>query len=241
MPKITLVLLPGLDGTGDLFEPFTAALGSEFKSSVMRYPADEPMDYSQLEALVRKHLPASEPFCLLGESFSGPIAISIAADPPPNLLATVLCCTFITNPQPRLAPLAGLLPVVNPRLAPLWAVSALLMGNRSTAALRTSVTCALAQVSSAAFRARLRAILKVNVTAKLARVQMPVLYLQASQDRLVPHRAATMAAQANPMLQIARLDGPHFLLQVCPQEASAAVGAFLRSLPQANHDLQKHS
>lgn len=227
MSKLTLVLLPGLDGTGDLFEPFINALGADYKSLVIAYPVSEPMDYQQLQALVRKQLPATEPFCLLGESFSGPIAISVASDPPPNLVATVLCCTFTTNPQPRLASLQWLLPVANPRLAPLWAVSALLMGNRSTAALRIALARSLAQVSAAAFRARLRSVLSVNVCEKLARVQKPVLYLQATQDRIVPAESAARALQAHPQLKIVKLEGPHFLLQVCPQEACAAIGHFL--------------
>jgi pimeloyl-[acyl-carrier protein] methyl ester esterase len=229
MSKPTLVLLPGLDGTGDLFEPFVAALGANFKSIVISYPVADPMDYRSLEALVRKRLPATEDFCLLGESFSGPIAISIAANPPPNLVAMVLCCTFVINPQPRLAFLRCLLPMANPRLAPLWVISALLMGNRSTAALRTALARALTPVSSAVFRARLLAVLGVDVSHKLAQVSKPTLYLQALQDRLVPSVAASLALQANPHMQVVRLDGPHFLLQVCPREASEALEAFFQS------------
>jgi hypothetical protein len=31
---ITLVLLPGMDGTGELFEPFIAALGDDFEGEI---------------------------------------------------------------------------------------------------------------------------------------------------------------------------------------------------------------
>ena len=233
MAKLTLVLLPGLDGTGDLFEPFIAALGPEFNPCVVRYPVAEPMGYQELEALVRKSLPASEPFALLGESFSGPIAISIAAEPPPNLVATVLCCTFTSNPRPRLAPLGWLLPIANPRFAPLAAVSALLMGIHSTPALRAALASSLVKVSTAAFRARLRAVLIVNVAAKLARVPGPVLYLQARHDRLVPSAALAMVLRANPQVHVVKIEGPHFLLQVSPKLAAAAVGAFLLALKNA--------
>lgn len=239
--QITLVLLPGLDGTGDLFEPFVAAWGSSFKPRVIAYPEADPLDYRQLEALVRTRLPATEAFCLLGESFSGPIAISIAADPPPNLVALVLCCTFVTNPQPRLAFMQRCLPIVNPRLAPLSWVCALLMGKRATTALRTTLARALTRVSSAAFQARLRAVLGVNVGHKLARVQMPILYLQAAQDRLVPSAAAAIAVQANPQMQLVKLEGPHFLLQVCPQAVHETLGAFFSKVTKNTSNIDQHS
>src|SRR5690349_19305847 len=36
---VKLVLLPGMDGTGELFAPFLSALGSSWESLVFRYPA----------------------------------------------------------------------------------------------------------------------------------------------------------------------------------------------------------
>ena len=233
MAKLTIVLLPGLGGTGDLFKPFIAALGTEFSAFVVSYPASEPNGYKELETLVRQSLPASTPFAILGESFSGPIAISITADPPPNLVATILCCTFTSNPQPYLSLLRWLLPFVSPRLAPLPAMSALLMGRHSTPALRSGLARAMAGLTAPAFRARLRAVLEVNVTGELANAQRPVLYLQALQDKVVSSAASARLTQANPQVRVARIDGPHFLLQVRPTEASASIGAFLAAQQNA--------
>ncbi len=101
---ITLLLLPGMDGTGDLFEPFAAALGSEFTVKVVRYPASEPLGYVELEAFARdRSFPAEGPFVILGESFSGPIAISLAASCSSRLKAVILCCSFVRNPRPLFA------------------------------------------------------------------------------------------------------------------------------------------
>ncbi|MGH3626194.1 MAG: hypothetical protein ACRDRL_01935, partial [Sciscionella sp.] len=70
-----------MDGTGDLFAPLIDALGDNIPCSVVRYP-DESLDYAGHEAIARAALPANGPYVILGESFSGPIAVSIAASEP---------------------------------------------------------------------------------------------------------------------------------------------------------------
>ena len=91
------MLLPGLDGTGKLFANFLAVLPPTIEARVIDYPTDEPLTYEQLELRVRAALPSDRPFVLLGESFGGPIAIRIAASPPPGLAGLILCGTFASR------------------------------------------------------------------------------------------------------------------------------------------------
>src|ERR1700719_4469607 len=95
-----LVLLPGLDGTGKLFTEFLKAIQNRVDTLVVAYPNDTPMNYDELETLVRAALPADRPFILLGESFSGPLAIRIAARQPAWLAGLILCGPFCSNPYP---------------------------------------------------------------------------------------------------------------------------------------------
>ena len=81
---ITVVILPGMDGTGMELTDFVAALAPELEAIVVTYPNDRPMDYAGHEVVARASLPIDRPFVLLGESYSGPIAISIAASAPPG-------------------------------------------------------------------------------------------------------------------------------------------------------------
>lgn len=226
-----LVLLPGMDGTGDLFAPLVAALGDTFTLQVVRYPADRPATYEELASIVRAALPRDRPYLLLGESFSGPIAVMLAAEAPIGLQALVLCCSFVRNPQPWLAwlgPLAGLAPV---KAAPVRGLAWLLLGRASSAAWRSALAEALAQVSPAAMQARLRAVLAVDVSAAWARLSVPTLCLQAAQDRIVPAAASRLLTALKPTAQVVELTGPHFLLQVAPHEAARAIRAFARSPP----------
>jgi pimeloyl-ACP methyl ester carboxylesterase len=101
----TLMLLPGMDGTGMLFDPLRAELGNAVGTTVVRYPTHGPIGYDELASIARAALP-SGPFVVLGESFSGPIAILLAASRPAGLVGLVLACSFARNPRPALAVLA---------------------------------------------------------------------------------------------------------------------------------------
>lgn len=219
-----------MDGSGELFAPLTQALGSGLHTQVVRYPAEQPLGYAPLLEQVRQQLPVGRPFILLGESFSGPIAVSLAAERPAGLLGLVLCCTFVRNPRPSLAWLSGLLPLLSPRLAPRALLSQLLLGRFATPALNQALADALAPLSSATLQARLRAVLAVDATEQLQRVQVPLLYLQATTDRLVPADAARLIEQYSGDFQCLQLEGPHCLLQARPHEAAQVLEGFAKTV-----------
>jgi pimeloyl-ACP methyl ester carboxylesterase len=227
MTKMTLVLLPGMDGTGALFEPFIAALGNEFNIRAVTYPVSEALGYAELEAVAQTFLPIEEPYIILGESFSGPIAVSLASAAGANLKALILCCTFVRNPRPATSILRGLVGMLPVTFAPVNILSHLLLGRFSTSALRAALAESLRQVSPNALRARLKAVLSVDVSEKLATVRVPILYLRASQDRLVPASASALVLSLRPNTQVVELDAPHFLLQAMPVEAAKAVSSFV--------------
>jgi pimeloyl-[acyl-carrier protein] methyl ester esterase len=130
--KPVLVLLPGLDGTGKLFAEFLRVLDLNISTLVVAYSKDIPMNYDQLETLVTAALPTDRPFVLLGESFSGPLAIRIAARRPASLVGLVLCVTFASNPYPWTGawarPLAKFLPL---KSLPRWVRAPLMWGSVS--------------------------------------------------------------------------------------------------------------
>ena len=126
-----LVLLPGLDGTGELFAAFIDALGG-FATQIVSYPPDRAMTYAEYESFVRAKLPADEDFVLLAESFSGPIGISIAAAAPPRLKGLILCGTFASNPLPVFGPFAKLVGAAPAFRVPPALVAPLLYAGRAT-------------------------------------------------------------------------------------------------------------
>ena len=216
-----------MDGTGELFAPFLDAAEGQFKVQVVRYPTHLALGYAELLGLVRSALPVDEPYVILGESFSGPIAIWLAAEHHHHLKGVVLCSTFARNPRPALARIRHALAYVPFVWLPSIAMASLLLGTFGTAALRRALAQAVAQVSSAVLRQRLRAVLAVDVSVQLRSAQVPCLYLQASQDRLVPESAVAYIRSVLPEVEVVKIHAPHGLLQAAPAQAVGFLSSFI--------------
>jgi pimeloyl-[acyl-carrier protein] methyl ester esterase len=222
----TVVLLPGLDGTGDQFAPLIDALGPDVPTVVVRYP-DTPLDYEAHQQIAASSLPRDRPYIVLGESFSGPIAISLAAQAPAGLLGCILCASFVKTPRHilRLAlPFLGLVP---PQRAPSALSDYLVIARFATPALRQRQRDAQRSVSPATLVARLRSIARVNVSAQLRTIDRPTLYMRATEDRLVPRKAGEYFSRLARAGRVVDLEGPHFLLQARPNESATEVRNFM--------------
>lgn len=224
---ITLVLLPGMDGTGTLFKPFVEMLGLRFNVKVVRYPTTEPMGYSELESYARAQLPTEGPFVILGESFSGPVAIALAASCSSQLKGLILCCSFARNPYPFFSGFKSLVEAFPVSIVPKSVLSHFLLDPFATDTLRLALSQAIAQVSPSAFRSRIKAVLTVDVSEKLSTITVPILYLRASQDRVVPHSSSKHISLLNARTRIVDIVAPHFLLQAVPAEAAQVVDNFI--------------
>ena len=232
-----LVLLPGMDGTARLFQRFDAALRAQstITTQAIAYPA-APLDYAALEAFVRERLPLDSPFVVLAESFSGPLGAALRADPPPGMRALILCCSFVRNPRPLLAPLRHLLEFVPFGTLPGFALRHALLAPYATPQLQDELAAALAQVPPSVLRQRLRAVLEIpekDASRSFARGSLPVLYLRARHDRLVPPANALQILRQAAGTQLVDIDAPHMLLQAAPAAAAEAVAAFLTGLSAA--------
>ena len=118
-------------------------------------------------------------------------------------------------------------------VAPVGVLARLLLGRFNTSTLQAALAKSLSQVSPSVIRARLQAVLSVNVSGKLSAVKVPVLYLRASRDRIVPASASSLVAKLHPPTRVIELEAPHFLLHAVPAMAAQEVGAFVREVQNA--------
>lgn len=226
MPE--LIILPGLDGTGARLTPFLREMERAVPARVIGYPPDRPMGYAELESLVRQLLPEDGRFVLLAESFSGPIGIRLAADPPAGLAGLILCGTFAKNPFPWLRAVRALAVRMPFKSLPRWLRALLMWGSGDPRRAPPRAERASAAVAKAVIRRRLHEVLTVDVAARLADIALPTLVLAATRDRILPAAAVRLLMQRTRHSELAEIDGPHLLLQSRPAESAAAVLRFLR-------------
>ena len=224
----TLVLLPGLDGSDIMFRPLVESAPAEVEMVTTAYPPGPANTYDDLLPRVREILPQDRPFYLLGWSFSGPLALRIAAARPPLLRGVILASSFARNPIPYLPRwTCGLVHPFLFRIFPSVAQLKALLGGFSTPELRALLSEAHSHVCAEALACRTRAALTVDATGALKNCSVPVLYLRASKDEVIPWNCADEICRCLPSAEIADISGPHLALVTNPRVSWERLLAFM--------------
>ena len=230
--RLTLLLLPGMDGTGELFADFVTLLPSWIKPRMVSYPRDRRLSYHQLLPLLKAALPSDEPFVILAESFSTPLAVKFAAETPKGLRALVLCAGFVSPPRrDALRHVALILaPVLFSFGLPKSVCRHFLVGDTAPNGLVDKVRATVSRVSGRVLAHRLRSVLSCNGERELRGVSVPLLYISGLEDRLVCSSSYKEIQHAKPDALLASIEAPHLILQTNPHEAVDVVLRFLRQV-----------
>jgi len=226
MTPIYWALLPGLDGTGELFRWFLPHLVEE-RTIVVTYPSRPSWSFEDYVDHALATLAPEQPCVVIAESFSGPIALRLAQRTA-NIVGLVLVASFVTCPNPLLKVLP----------APLWAalhnfamsetlLRLLCLGRNATVEQLGLLKKVASAIPSNVLAARLGLLRTLDETDSLVRVRVPVLSVVAAQDRLV---TADVATRSQSGMRTAVVDGPHFLLQARPAECWRTIGAWWQAL-----------
>jgi pimeloyl-[acyl-carrier protein] methyl ester esterase len=224
-----LVLLPGLDGTGVLFADFLKVLPSSCNTTVVSYPTNIFLPYSELIQLVRDAVPKTEPFIVLAESFSTPLAFKYAATNPSNLAAVVICAGFARNP---FVGWSGFVKAVAKpwffRLKPpKFVLEYFLVGRNAPPQLIRRLRQTLQRVHPEVLSSRVREVMDCDARNELARITVPVMALAALHDRLLSASCQKEILRVRPDIGFATVEGPHMLLQREPQKVANLVVPFI--------------
>ncbi|WP_148665463.1 alpha/beta fold hydrolase [Sulfurifustis variabilis] len=225
----TLVLMPGLDGTGLLFERFVGALPNDIPVRTLAYPRDVPLSLPQYAELAARDLPSGRTV-LLAESFSSLVALALLAGGAVSPRAIVFCAGFAEPPRPLLLGLARMIPGTGTliRHAPDVLLRYSCLGGSRDPALLAWLRSALARVSPVVLEQRL-ALIGQRRRFFRERCTVPCHYLQAGNDRLVPAGAARWFDAHFASCNVQRIEGPHFLLQTRPEECARRVTEIVRT------------
>jgi len=221
-----LLLLPGMDGTGRLFGPLIEVLPTSLPARVVSYPTDAPLGYDGLLPIMEAAAKELGEFVVVGESFSGPLALMLAARRPVGLRGVVLCVSFVRGPWRWVAMWGRFARPWVFRVTPFGLIRLALLGRYRRGAIGDELCAAVRAVSPGVMAARARAIAKVDVTRELRECPAPVMYLQAEQDRVTPGRSAGLVRSIRPDVEVVVLPGPHLILQTAPIGAARILTSF---------------
>jgi pimeloyl-ACP methyl ester carboxylesterase len=217
-----IVILPGLDGTGELLKPLVDGLSLHRLVQLIAYPTDQQLGYDQLVTFVAKRAPKGN-FFILGESFSGPIAIEFAATNP-HVVGLILASSFARHPLPKL--LLPFVRILDMRWIPSSIVVSMLLGSTGTDELKSHLIRVLRKLPPMVIRARASEVLRVDKRSRLREITCPVLCLHGRYDRLVRRKYVDEIALAQPGCRVSWFDASHMLLETHPDEASKAINEF---------------
>lgn len=199
-----LVYVPGMDGTGQLFYTQIPALAKRWRVATyaLRDSArDMETLLADLDVVLRAASPREEPAILVAESFGGAVAMTYALSRPERIRALVVLNSFpFFKPQRRLRlGIAALwfMPWGAMRLVRRF--TAFRLHSRHTHRREIRRFLALtAATTKEGYVNRLRILTHYDIRDRLARLGVPVLYLAADQDHLIPsvQQAALMAGLA---------------------------------------------
>ena len=233
----TLVLMPGLDGTGLLFERFACALPPNIRTRIIKYP-QHAAQLEEYAAVVAEALPAGR-VVLLAESFSGLVALYLLRKHEVSVESVIFVASFGSTPQRFLKVLRPLFPVFA-RSIPLIPNAAWRFFCLGAAASATDIAWlkgALAQVSPSVVARRLELVASARIPDG-PRIDVPAYYLQPEGDRLVPRSAAEHLRRVFSHCTVLRVAGPHFLLQATPLACAEPIAGIV--LDVRNKTLSQH-
>lgn len=191
---------------------------------MVTYP--ELAAYTDLYELIRSRVGRLSEYYVLGWSFSGPLALMVAAADSARVRGVILSASFVRPPRTGLTWLrwACVAPAVwAGQYLPLW----LFMPADDAMLMVKTVT--FQRIGARTIAARLRQVLGVDARGALRACQSPVLYLAASDDHLVPAQNVEEIARLHPSCAVTTITGQHFAMFTNPGESAAAIAGFIRS------------
>lgn len=224
----TWVLLPGLDGTGTLFEPMLKSMPPEINAVVVGYPLRSPSTASELIDIILAALPKQQDYVLVAESFSGPLALKAAGQRPRGMRALILCASFAEAPMAaRLSPLFSLtIPILKSLRIPAWLMRWGLVGTTSDELLE-KIRFAIDLLTAEALASRFKVLSEFKKTFAPLTIDLPLLYIRPVRDRLISQKEVDSLKDRYPALEVKEIESPHLVLQCCAKEAVNLISDFV--------------
>ncbi len=221
--------MPGLDGTGKLFGPLIPLLQPHFRLVIVTYPDLD--SFSEYVDCARNQLPETGSFSLVAESFSGPVAMAIMAQPPVQIGPSVLSSTFARSPLAALTRMSNYVPEQMFSIGALsdFCLDVYEVNDEDFSETQPLPLNVMEQLDGVLLKHRISVLSRIDVSALLPGIEIPILQLHGTQDRIVSETDALMLQSNLPNVNRIDIDAPHLLLQTHPQQCAELIFNHVRA------------
>lgn len=204
-------MIPGLDGTGLLFEPFLKLLDNTIEVTVINL---NELSYELLVDDIVAKMRGSK-YILLAESFGGHIAYEVAKRVPNQVDRVIVAASFLSRPT-WLTSLRRCLPLrlIKTQAFPGKLVNKLTFGNCASKALIASFYTALNEIDNEIIRQRLELVHLLKFERQ--KVAVPCTYVAAKSDYLISKNCYKEFEYAFSNFDKFEVEGGHFIVQSNP-------------------------
>lgn len=219
----TLVLMPGLDGTGKLFAPLIPLLEPHFKLIIVTYPDLD--SFNEYIECAQGQLPEEDGFSLVAESFSGPVAMTLMARRPGRFGPSVLSTTFARSPLAALTRMANYVPEQMFSIGALseFCLDVYDLKDEDFSETQPLPLNVMEQLDGVLLKHRISVLSRIDVSALLPEIETSILYLHGTHDRIVSENDAQLLQAYLPNVNRVDIDAPHLLLQTQPQRSAELI------------------
>lgn len=212
---MNILLLPGMDGTGVLFEPFVKAFPNSIDIQVATLIQEKDVSIEeQASALLGQ---VKNNTIIVAESYSGLVADELGKLAPESIKHIVFAASFLERPS-ILAKFGNIVPkaMLNYTLYPKSIVMQVLFGKYSSQYLMGLFERAMADISLDLLEFRIKQLCNLNKVEHSSNISAT--YLQAEHDSLVSSNAVDVFKKVYNRLNYKTVQGSHFVLQTNPKD-----------------------
>ena len=221
-------MLPGLDGTGLMFEPFLQQHDSDYEwcIEVLFSGQDKSMDDQVNHIESHYH---GQSIYLLAESYSGRIAYELLIRKKLTVKAVIFVASFVSRPS-LLTWFSPLIPFswIKKGWFPKRWVTRLLFDAADRRDLLDVLLKSIGSVDNLTLHARLNQLKRMQRPETT--VATPCLYLKPQKDRWVAERCVQEVTYLFEDCELVQIAGTYFLLQTNPRACQQAIFSFLQRM-----------
>lgn len=216
-----IILLPGLDGTGLLFDKLKESFPENLDIEVISYDSLEGISYSEQASEIANRFEGIDIY-IVGESYSGRVAYELFKLRRHRVKGIVFLAGFISSPS-ILSKFAGFVPVslIAPNFLTknlLYLLGFSLIGGSS---LSERVFASISKANKYKLKSRLRNIAGLDEPAQS--ITCPVTYIRPSKDLLVSASAVRLLSKKCSSFIQVTVNGGHFIAQSNPVECAQVI------------------